>query len=413
MLFHLRNMIPLCLLLLLLAGFAGAQAPAEVPANQAEVGEKDQAPAARQPELSPQARQQRDALRRCLAYYFLRPEAASERAPWGAMHAIVGFGVDTTLQAGREKVNAIGWLCWNQPCAGQQLFYTDRGQVIAPIGPGYQGHEGQFLQIMAWSRVPKDYAMKVNGQDYSIADLVKREQATCRSGTELSFKLVGLSHYLDSDATWQNQAGETWSLERMIQEELAQPVSAQVACGGTHRLMGLGYATRKREQRGEPLTGQWARAKQAVDRFAAAALRLQNADGSFSTNWCDGPGNSADIERKVNTTGHTLEWLLLSLPDEQVNDPRVARAAQFLTTAMWDYRGHSWYIGAKGHALHALTLYDERVFDGRPGQRGADLTHFAEQVKADGPATSRLPAVSRVTPNTPPTAGRRRGFQTR
>ena len=160
--------------------------------------------------------------------------------------------------------------------------------------------------------------MKVNGQEFSIADLVKREQRTCRSGTELSFKLVGLSHYLDSEATWQNQLGESWSLERMIQEELAQPVNNSVACGGTHRLMGLGYAVRKRERRGEPLTGQWARAKQTVDHYAAYALRVQNADGSFSTNWFEGPGNSADIERKLNTTGHTLEWLLLSLPDEQV-----------------------------------------------------------------------------------------------
>jgi hypothetical protein len=171
--------------------------------------------------------------------------------------------------------------------------------------------------------------------------------------------------------------------------------------------MGLGYAVRKREQRGEPLTGPWARAKQTVDHYADYALRAQNADGSFSTNWFEGPANSADLERKLNTTGHTLEWLLLSLPDEQVRDPRVAQAARFLTDLMWTYRGQAWQIGAKGHALHALTLYDERVFGGQPGQRRQELARFADQVSADGPALSRMPAA------TPPAGGRIRGFRIR
>ena len=370
-------------------------------------GETDSTSATKLPELSREARGRRDELRRCLAYYFLRPETTAERAPWGAMHAIVGFGVDTALDAGHEKVNAIAWLCWNRSCGGMQLFYADRGQVIAPIGPGYQGHEGQFLQVMALSRVPKDYAMKVNGQQFSIADLVKREQLTCQSRTELSFKLVGLSHYLDSDATWQNQSGESWSLERLIQEELAQPVNNGVACGGSHRLMGLGYAVRKRERRDEPLIGQWARAKQTVDSYAAYALRAQNADGSFSTNWFEGPGNSADLEKKLNTTGHTLEWLLLSLPDKQLSDPRLAQAAQFLTALMWTHRSQPWYIGAKGHAIHALTLYDERVFGGKPGQRGAELAPFTDQVAAEGPL------VRRDAPAASPAAGRPRAYRTR
>ena len=108
----------------------------------------------------------------------------------------------------------------------------------------------------------------------------------------------------------------------------------------------------------------------------------------------------------LNTTGHTLEWLLLSLPDEQVNDPRVAQATQFLTALMWNYRHQAWYIGAKGHALHALTLYDERVFGGKPGQRSAELAQFAEQVAAEGRSErTEQHAV-------PPTAGRQRARRT-
>jgi hypothetical protein len=353
--------------------------------DEAEAGKPPAAPR----ELSPEAQARRDELRRCLAYYLLRPETAADRAPWGVMHAIVGFGVDTSLKTRAEQVNAIGWLCANQPCKGMRLFHAERGQVIATVGAGYQGHEGQFLQMMALSRVPQEFAVKVDGQRFTIADLVKREQLTCRARTELSFKLVGLAHYLDTKATWRNQAGESWNLERVIQEELAQPVNKSAACGGTHRLMGLGYAVWRHQQPGEPLTGQWARAKQTVDRFAASAFKLQNADGSFSTNWFEGPDHSSDIERRLNTTGHTLEWLLLSLADEQVQDPRLTRAAQFLTALMWRYRSRAWYIGAKGHALHALALYDERVFGGQPGKRHTELAQYAEAVTAEGPVEPR------------------------
>ena len=334
--------------------------------SRAQTPEKPVVPEA---SLSPSARRLRDELRRCLAYYYQRPEATSERGPWGTMHAIVGFGVDTPLDAGDRKVNAIGWLCWNRPCSGYQLFEVRGGQIQTRFGPGYQGHDGQFLQVMAFSRVPKNFVIKVDGQDFTIADVVRQEQATCQSGTELTFKLIGLVHYLDSDATWRNQSGESWSIERLIREELSQPVIG-AACGGTHRMMGFGYAVRKRLRRGEPITGQWARAKKYVEDYVAYAYKLQNEDGSFSTRWFEGRGHSADIELQLETTGHTLEWLLLSLPDDQLSDPRLVKGVEFLENLMWQHRDYDWAIGPKGHALHALVLYDERVFGAKPGQRG-------------------------------------------
>jgi hypothetical protein len=36
-------------------------------------------------------------------------------------------------------------------------------------------------------------------------------------------------------------------------------------------------------------------------------------------------------------------------------------------------KGTRWEIGPLGHALHALALYDERVFDGHPGKRADEL----------------------------------------
>lgn len=320
----------------------------------------------------------RDPMRRCLAYYFFRPETNTERGPWGVMHAIVGFGVDTQLQVGSREANAIGWLCWNRPCYDRQLLYTDGRQVIARMGPGYQGHDGQFLQVLGLAYVPEDYALQVEGRRFTVTDLIRREQLTCQSGNELTFTLIGLVHYLGTDATWRNGQGERWSIERIIQEELAQPVIG-AACGGTHRIMALGYSVRKRQREGQPLEGVWQQAEEHVESYLARAYRLQNADGSFSTHWFKGAGAAEGADRALETTGHTLETLLLYVPDDELDDPRLLAAAQFLTQLMWEQRTHDWEIGPKGHALHALALYDQRVFGGQPGQRRAELARALDQ----------------------------------
>lgn len=320
----------------------------------------------------------RDEIRRCLAYHFYRPENARRRSPWGVMHSIIGFGVDTPLLAQDREVNAIAWLCANGPCYGMRLLYGGPNFVGVQLGPGYQGHSGQFLAILAQSRVKIDYPLVVGEQRLSVADLVRSEQLTCRSGTELTFKLIGLAYYLEPDARWRDQNGEGWDVPRLIREELAQPIVG-AACGGTHRLMGFSYAVRRCEKCDRPVTGQWLRAKDYLADFQEYTFRLQNADGSFSTDWFAGRGDRDDIDRKLETTGHTLEWMVYSLPKERLTDERLVRAVNFLTELMWRYRGHEWEIGPRGHALRALALYDERLFGGQPGQRAEQLARIGNR----------------------------------
>jgi hypothetical protein len=126
--------------------------------------------------------------------------------------------------------------------------------------------------------------------------------------------------------------------------------------------MGFSYAVRKREQRGEPLEGQWLRAKKYVDAYHEYTFKLQNPDGSFSTDWFRSRASSPDIQRRVQTTGHILEWLVYSLPRERLSDPRVLHAVRYLSRLMTEHR--QWEIGPQGHALHALVLFDQRMFGG-------------------------------------------------
>lgn len=360
---------------------AKSDEPAELVANSARPIVADSSSATTAPSLSHADVIRRDRIRSVLGYYYQRPENASLRSPWGIMHGMIAYGVDAKVFAQGRRVSSVSYLCWNGPGRGMRLFSLRDGKIAPRVGPGYQGHEGQFLAMMAQCRVPADYPMNINGKQLSLHDLIEYEKATCRPNTELTFKLIALSHYLPSDETWRSNDGQQWSIERLIQEDMKQPVIG-AACGGTHRMMGFGYCVDKRVSRGEEIFGQWQRASKYTDDFHNYAINLQNRDGSFSTKWFEGRGFSPDIDRRMQTTGHILEWLVYTLPESQLRDPRVVRAVDYLTNLMWSNRNNKWEVGPKGHALRALVLYDQRVYGGKMGVGVAD--HLADyQIKSD------------------------------
>ena len=302
-----------------------------------------------------------DQVHLALDYYLENPETTAARSPWAVMHALLAFGSDyEMIGPSNQRVNAIGWMCHNGLCRTQRIF-TPRGNSFVPnVGGGVQGHQGQFLAILAQCQVPPDYPIQIGNQKFTVEDLVLYEMATCREKSELTFKLIGLSYYLDSDKQWRANDGRVWSIQKLIQEELAQPVVGS-ACGGTHRLMGYSFAIKQRVLQGQPLQGQYLRAAKFINEFIEYTWQLQNPDGSFSTNWFEGRGNEPNVERKVQTTGHMLEWLLFTVSDQDVRSKRVEKAIDFLMSNIYDNRQLKWPIGPRGHATRALSLYEKRL----------------------------------------------------
>lgn len=314
--------------------------------------------------LSPELQELRDRVRGVLATYHRRKLNSRDHNPWEVMHAIIAYGVDSEMHRGGptgETVNSIGWLCYNGACRGHRLLYIDGGRVAARKGPDVQGHYGQFLAILAQSRVKTDYPLLVDGKNFTIADLIESEKLGCQHGIELTFKLISLAHYLDLDQTWKSQSGEEWNVEKLVREELAAPIRG-AACGGTHRLMGLAYAVNKRQRSGQPMSGDYKRAQTFLNDYHRYTLSLQNGDGSFSTEWFNRRGDRADLDRRLQTTGHILEWMAYSLPEESITDPRVVKAVAYLAGILQDGESRNWEIGPLGHAVHALAIYDSRVF---------------------------------------------------
>ena len=351
--------------------------PFDAPAAESELSDTDASvepprdphstPKADPQKISPTQARIHKRINECLAHYVNHPENLARRSPWAVMHTILPYGVETEIIAGNRPVNAIGWMCYNGVCKTQRMFQPTNTGFRTNVGPGVQGHEGQFLAVLAQSSVPRDFPLLVGKTQYTVNDLIRYEMVTCREKSELTFKLIGLSHYLQPRQTWRDNRGQTWNLEKLVREELEQPVIG-AACGGTHRLMGLSYALSMRRRYQEPITGHWSRADVYVRDFIQYAWSMQNPDGSFSTDWFEGRANEPDMERKVQTSGHILEWLIFTLPAEDLNDPRITRGIEFLLSQIYDHREHDWPIGPRGHSLRALALYNKRVFGVPTGQ---------------------------------------------
>lgn len=317
------------------------------------------------PPLTKQLLALRTRVRSVLNGYYRKQLNSQENDPWEVMHGMLAYGVHSRIRQGNPRgdaITSVGWLCYNKPCKGQTLMYVNpQGEVRAKYGVGLQGHLGQLLAMLAQCNVSADYPIHVGKNEFTIHDLIEAEKKTCYPKSELTFKLIALQHYIDLNDTWVNDQGVEWDMPRLVREELAQPIRG-AACGGTHRLSGLSLAVKARVRRGEPLDGEYAKADEFVKKYQQYAFRLQNRDGSLSTSWFRGAGDEDDIDRRIKTTGHILEWLCYSLSDEELRDQRTVRAVTYLANLMYSNYDNEWEVGPRSHATHALLLYDQRVF---------------------------------------------------
>ncbi|MEC9094223.1 MAG: hypothetical protein VX438_16050 [Planctomycetota bacterium] len=295
-----------------------------------------------------------------LRFYFQQKEHAEKRSPWGIMHAMVAYGPYAEMYGDGALVKDVDWLCDNRKCRGWQLLNLHNGTLGTNNGPGRQGHDGQFLMVLAFSQVPQTKPLRVGRKQFTIDDLIKYEMETCKPRTELTFKLIGLAHYLDSDTQWKSKDGQAWNLERILKEELNQSING-AACGGTHRLTGYSYALLMRKLQEKEIKGEWARAEEFLAGFQRYAFSMQNRDGSFSTDWFKRRQAQNNSQRRLQTTGHILEWLVFLATESELENPRLIKAVDYLSTLMWNERNTQWAVGPKGHAIRALRLFYERV----------------------------------------------------
>ncbi|MGO8689761.1 MAG: hypothetical protein ACLQLG_09005 [Thermoguttaceae bacterium] len=329
----------------------------------------------------------RDRVRRTLEAQLQQPFNTRDNTAADLIKFCWAFGCRSEVERGDapgQKVNAVTCLCWDLPCGGYHLLALDDGRIAARVGYGLQDDPAQFLAMLALAHVPTDYPLRAGKTVRTVADLVESEKRACRSGADMSLKLVGLSHYAGQE-TWKNSLDEDWSIKRMVASELARPPVA--GPGGITRLLGLSCALNLCARSETPLDGAFGRAKAFVDDYRQYVLRSQNSDGSWSFRPVAGQAPERDYAWQFLATGEVAEWLALSVPATALEDPTLVRSIEYLDSMLNSerYRGStqglsSRDLAAMAHAMHALAVYDARVFqpaDPEPGKEAKPVATAA------------------------------------
>lgn len=286
---------------------------------------------------------------------------------WTIFHGILGLGLDAMLldpDTGR-RVKAIDMICDGGPIRGMEFVPTPDGvDVRTMVGTGVgQGHQDQFVAEMVQRGLPADRPFRINGRHYTFADFLRESQAHARitQGQELSWTMVIIGQQFGTDASWTNSAGEKLTFEDVVRYEVHQPIES-AACGGTHRLFGLTWVYHLHRAHGGQTVGVWKEVADKIEHYKQVARRNRNPDGSLSTAYLSGPANAPDVQLRIGSWGHVIEWLSLAMSDQELAEPWMQEAVNHLVLAILNSRTDPVDNGAFYHAIHGLAIYRARVF---------------------------------------------------
>lgn len=321
-----------------------------------------------------------------------RKLTAGQHTPWQVVHGILALRWQCEIQYHGQDVSAIEWIFSGQTHDGQPLWqvtpYGGRGHPFTkPYA--HEGHPQQFLGYMSMAVIPLDYEIRADKGIIRIRDIVEDAKMSVTEGPEITWTLWALATYLDSDAEWINAKGEHWSIERLVYLQVKEEVT-KGACGGCHGLFALAYAKNLYLGSGNKLSGVWLDADLKLRKYIDLAQKLQNPDGSFSSNNYKGPGYSTDFMKRTSTSGHQLEWLMIALPQRQLKEPWVRKGVENIARDLIKHRNDPGDCGPMFHALHSIILYKQRM---QPGTmepiRNSELT-LAKRGRPKPPPPPRI-----------------------
>lgn len=337
---------------------------------------------------------------------------ADVHTPWQIMHGLLALRQDYKIKVNGEKVSALNWLTERRLYKGLPIVeHTPHGGRFHTFTEPYafEGHPNQFLAIATMSELPVDFTFYTTvGGQVTIQDMINHAKADVNDREEITWTLWALSRYLPVDSEWYSAAGEPWSIERLVQiQTYANPNEA--ACGGTHGLFALSLARNSYLATGRPLRGIWLEADQKIKRFIAKSKSLQNEDGTFSTEYFRGPGSSTDFGKRIATSGHILEFLMVAAHDDELQQDWMQKAIYAVANDLVENRKEAADCGPLYHALHALVLYRQRAGieamapnvtsatpktddTAKPADAAATPSDAKPEIKAAPPKPSRIAA---------------------
>ncbi|MCL2744876.1 MAG: hypothetical protein FWE67_13590 [Planctomycetaceae bacterium] len=314
-----------------------------------------------------------------------RPITTQHNSPGEILLMALPYGADAKVYQPNPNVNprdknavkgsyiySIGTLCWNYPCNGRTLLRSDGKNVVAKVGNGYQPRPASLLAMLAMSNIMPNYEIKADGGVYSISHLISSERAGITKGSNLSMALIGLSFYGNVKETWKNDMGETWSIEKMVVEELNRTID-QGTSDVTDWLLGLTAAVNLYEEEGYALRGPIALAKKQLGIYHDFVLSVQNENYLWHPKFFLFKGVTPNTHDAIYSGGHILRWLVTSLPENRLEDAKVRRAVANLAATLNQIPANTpagsmseKQLEGIGVALQALSVYYQRMYGRSP-----------------------------------------------
>jgi len=330
---------------------------------------------------------------------------ADVHTPWQILHGILALRQDFEIKVDDGKQSALKWLSQGNEWKGESIVVkTPWGGEFHQFTKPYhfQGHPNQFLSILTMSELSTDYEfLSSAGESVTIEQMLNNAKMTVNDREEITWTLWALSRYLPIDSEWINKDGEAWSMERLVQIQTYADVG-HAACGGTHGLFALSLARNSHIYSGRPLRGIWLEADQKIKRHIAEARSLQNQDGTFSSSYFAGPGKSEDFGKRIATSGHILEFLMVSVDDTELEKPWLQKAVRTVANELIVNRSQAADCGPLYHAVHALVLYRDRTArsslpaDSPEQESGLTEIDRPDDSRGDLQKTLKLPTPSEI-----------------
>jgi hypothetical protein len=299
--------------------------------------------------------------------------SAKQHAAWQVVHGILAFGPDLKLEDDGKTYSALDYLLAGGKLTGWNLSPGDKGvKTLLEAGSKTgQGHPDQWVGYLSQCGVKLDAPLMVEGHEYHVVDLLNQAQWEVHEGMEGTWTLMALSTYYPTDYAWETKAGEKWTMEKLVENEASQNIGG-AACGGAHRLYALTNARNKRRAEKGKLEGAWAQADEVIQEHIQLAHEYQQPDGSFSINFFLRSGTSAEIAKRMYSTGHIFEFLMAALSDADLKQPWVTSAATSLTSMLEQTRDLPLECGTLYHAARGLELYRKRVYGPVAGGKASE-----------------------------------------
>lgn len=311
--------------------------------------------------------------------------------PWQMIHALLGLRNDFRMLHNGEQINGLDWIAEGQTYENEYWFErTKHGGRAHPYSRPYafEGHANQTIALISMSGVELDREFGTAGGSVTMRDMIRHAQMTISPKDEPTWTLWALSRYLPPSARWQSEDGQEWSIEKLMQVEVGKPERG-APCGGTHGLFALAHARNVYLQQGKPLRGVWLQAEYKIRKYINTARMQQNSNGSLSSNYFRGREYNPDFNKRMASVGHVLEFLMIALPQNELNSQWVRRAVHSAATELMNNRKAYVKCSPLYHTVNALNIYLDRVNPAEPVEMAVKPGRRTVQV--DEPQTNKVP----------------------